>query len=43
MQFLVNFLSNSLYGGQNRKRNDEILACKSGAWMMTECQENVKE
>ena len=40
---LVKLLMNSLYGEQIRKNIEEIFACKSKAWMMSEYDEEVKE
>ena len=43
MQILVKLLMNSLYGENIRKDTEEIFACKSEYWMMTEYDERVKD
>ena len=43
MQLLVKLLLNSLYGEQIRKDIEEIFACKSETWMMSEYDEEVKD
>ena len=43
MQLLVKLLMKSLYGENIRKDIEERFACKSEAWMMTECDELLKD
>ena len=43
MQFLVKLILNSLYGENIRKDIEEIFACKSEAWTMSESDERVKD
>ena len=43
MQILVKLLMHSLYGENKRKDNEEKIACKSEAWIMSEYDERVKD